>query len=268
MSFLAAAIQLQSTADEEANWARVRELISRAASCGADFVATPENTNFLGPHHAKVEKAESLDGPTCGRFAELAARLGLHLLVGSFNERGDDERCYNTSVLFGPDGSRLAVYRKIHLFDVNVSPAVSFTESASIIPGNQPVVASTDLGAIGMTVCYDLRFPEIYRLLVDQGAEILTIPSAFTLMTGKDHWYPLLRARAIENQAYVIAPAQSGKHDDEGLRHSYGHSLIVDPWGQVVATASEGPGVALAEIDLQMVAKTRAAMPVRDHRRL
>ncbi len=119
-----------------------------------------------------------------------------------------------------------------------------------------------------MTVCYDLRFPEIYRLLVDQGAEILTIPSAFTLMTGKDHWYPLLRARAIENQAYVIAPAQSGKHDDEGLRHSYGHSLIVDPWGQVVATASEGPGVALAEIDLQMVAKTRAAMPVRDHRRL
>jgi len=268
---LAAAVQLTCTSDADANWSSARGLIERAAAAGAAFVATPENTSYLGPHQEKVRLAQGLDGETCSRFAELAATHGIHLLLGSFNERGVEEdgeirRCNNTSVLFGPQGDRLAVYRKIHLFDVNVSPEVSFTESATCAPGDETVVVQTTVGKLGLTICYDMRFPELYVRLVGEGAEILTIPSAFTMTTGKDHWYPLLRARAIESQAYVIAPAQSGKHDDNGLRHSYGHSLIIDPWGQVVATASEGPGLALAEIDLDLVAKTRAAMPVADHR--
>jgi predicted amidohydrolase len=272
--FLAAAIQLRSTSDAEANWRSARELIERAAGYGARLIATPENTNFLGPHEEKVRRAEPLDGPTCRRFGELAARLGVHLLLGSFNEAAGDPpgheaaRCYNTSVLFGPDGGRLAVYRKIHLFDVDVSDQVRFTESATVAPGAEPVVAETPLGRIGMSICYDMRFPELYRRLADGGAEILTVPSAFTLTTGRAHWYPLLRARAIETQCWLIAPAQHGRHDDGGLRESYGHTLIVDPWGQVVAAAADGPGLALAEIDLGRVAEVRRAMPIRDHRRL
>lgn len=267
--YLAAAVQLDSTSDAEANWASARALIERAASYGARLVATPENTNFLGPHEEKVRRAEPLDGPTCGRFAELAARLGVHLLLGSFSEVGTTPgRCRNTSVLFGPDGGRLAVYRKIHLFDVDVSPEVRFTESATVEPGTETVVASTPLGRIGMTVCYDLRFAELYRKLRDDGAEVLAVPSAFTLTTGRAHWHPLLRARGIENQCWVIAPAQHGRHDDQGLRESFGHALIADPWGTVVADAADGPGLALAEIDLGRVAAVRRAMPVADHRRL
>ena len=267
--YLAAAVQLDSTSDADANWASARALIERAVSYGARLVATPENTNFLGPHEEKVRRAEPLDGPTCGRFADLAARLGIHLLLGSFNEVGTAPgRCRNTSVLFGPDGARLAVYRKIHLFDVDVSPEVRFTESATVEPGTETVVAATPLGRIGMTVCYDLRFAELYQKLRDGGAEILAVPSAFTLTTGRAHWHPLLRARAIENQCWVIAPAQHGRHDDQGLRESFGHALIVDPWGAVVADAADGPGLALAEIDLGRVAAVRRAMPVADHRRL
>ena len=145
-------------------------------------------------------------------------------------------------MLFGPDGARVAVYRKIHLFDVDVSEEVRFKESATIAPGSEVVTAPTELGTLGLCVCYDLRFAELYAALVKKGAQIITVPSAFTLMTGKDHWYALLRARAIETQCYVIAPAQSGKHDDRGLRHSYGHSIVIDPWGQVIGSASDGPG--------------------------
>jgi predicted amidohydrolase len=266
--YLAAAVQLTSTSDAEANWESARGLIERAAGYGARLVATPENTNFLGPHEEKVRRAEPLDGPTCGRFAELAARLGIHLLLGSFNEASARPgRCHNTSVLFGPDGARLAVYRKLHLFDVDVSPEVRFTESATVEPGAETVVAATPLGRIGMTVCYDLRFAELYRKLRDDGAEILAVPSAFTLTTGRAHWHALLRARAIENQCWVIAPAQHGRHDDDGLRESFGHALIADPWGHEVACAADGPGLALAEIDLGRVAEVRRAMPVADHRR-
>jgi predicted amidohydrolase len=275
LSFLVAAIQLQSTSDEAASLDQAAALIDRAAGYGARFAATPENTNFLGPHQDKVRRAQPLDGPVCARFADLARRHRMHVLLGSFNERGapaeggaEAARCNNTSVLFGPDGTRLAVYRKIHLFDVDVSEEVRFKESATIAPGSEVVAASTELGTLGLSVCYDLRFPELYAALVAKGAEILTVPSAFTLMTGKDHWYPLLRARAIETQCYVVAPAQTGRHDDRGLRHSYGHSMVIDPWGQVVASASDGPGLALAEIDLDRVARVRRQIPVADHRRV
>jgi predicted amidohydrolase len=307
--FVAAAVQLTSTSDEAANWEAARGLIERAAASGASLVATPENTNYLGPHDEKVRRAEALDGPTVGRFAELARRLGIHLLLGSFNERSDEPaRCHNTSVLLGPGGEVLASYRKLHLFDVDIPGGVRFAESATCKPGaldapaatgpatptaaaleagaatalleaapeagapHRPptglAVAATPLGRIGLTICYDLRFGELYRRLADLGAEILAVPSAFTLATGKDHWEPLLRARAIENQCYVLAPAQHGRHDDGGLRESYGHAMIVDPWGLPVAVASDGPGLALAEIDLERVAMVRRAIPVRRHRRL
>jgi predicted amidohydrolase len=267
--FLAAAIQLSSTSDEAANLDLAEGLARRAAGYGARFIATPENTNFLGPHEEKVRRAQSLDGPVCRRFSALAAELGAHLLLGSFNEASDDaKRCYNTSVLFGPDGSRLAVYRKIHLFDVDVSPTVRFRESETILPGEEVVVAETGLGAFGLSICYDLRFPELYRRLVEGGARLLLIPAAFTLTTGRAHWEALMRARAIESQCYVVAPAQVGRHDDGGLRESFGHTMIVDPWGHVVARASDGPGIALAEIDLERVDQVRRAIPVGDHRRL
>lgn len=265
--FVAAVVQLNCTSDSEANWNQARSLIKRAASLGAKLIATPENTNFLGSHDEKVNRAEGLDGETCSRFAGLAADLNIHLLLGSFNEKSDEaHRCYNTSVLFDPEGSQTAVYRKIHLFDVDVSPEVRFSESATVKPGRDLIVADTDLGRVGMTICYDLRFPGLYQELRDRGAEIMTVPSAFTLTTGRAHWTALMRARAIETQTYVIAPAQQGKHDDDGLRESFGHAMIVDPWGQVVAMAADGPGIALAEIDLDRVATVRRAIPVADHR--
>ncbi len=270
--FLAAAVQMTSTSDAEANWHIARALVERAAGYGARFVATPENTNYLGPHRDKVRRAEPLDlehGTTCHRFSRLAKRLGIHLLLGSFNESsGEPERCYNTSVLFSPEGEILAAYRKIHLFDVEVSADVRFVESATVVPGEDIVVASTPLGCFGLSVCYDLRFAELYRQLRDDGAEILAVPSAFTMTTGRAHWYALQRARAVENQCWVISPAQHGRHDDDGLRESYGHTMIVDPWGQVVAAAGDGPGLALAEIDTGIVHRVRRAMPVADHRRL
>jgi len=267
--FLAAAVQLTSTSDAEANWESARALIERAASHGARFVATPENTNYLGPHEEKVRRAEPLDGRTCSRFAELARKLDIHLLLGSFNERSDEAgRCYNTSVFFSPQGEILGTYRKIHLFDVDVPNGVRFAESATCKPGEGTAVVATPLGRFGLSICYDLRFGELYRRLVEQGAEVLMIPSAFTLATGKDHWEPLIRARAIETQCWVIAPAQHGKHDDGGLTHTWGHAMIVDPWGIPAATASDGPGLALAEIDLDRVDRVRQAIPVARHRRL
>lgn len=273
--FLAACVQLRSTDDVEANLATAERLVRRAASYGAKLVATPENTSFLGPQFHKIELAEPIDGPIATRFAKLADELSIHLLVGSIaeqkrNEDGsvDPSRCFNTSLLFGPNGDRLAVYRKIHLFDVDVPGGVTIRESDSIAPGEDIVVAETELGRIGMSICYDLRFPELYRALVDRGADIIAIPSAFTLTTGKDHWHPLMRARAIETQCWVLAPAQWGTHDREGKRKSYGHSLIVDPWGAVVAERGEGEGLALAEIDLEQSAQVRRAIPVRDHRRI
>ncbi|APW59144.1 carbon-nitrogen hydrolase family protein [Paludisphaera borealis] len=264
--FLAAVIQLTSTADVDRNLGDVETLVGRASKYGASLVATPENVNFLGPAEDKVKRAETLEGPTCRFFADLARRHGIILLLGSFNERGSTpERCRNTSVLFGRDGSILAVYRKIHLFDVDYSDSVRYLESKTVEPGDQTVVAATDLGRIGLSICYDLRFGDLYRRLVQEGAEILCVPAAFTMQTGRDHWQPLLRARAIERQSYVLAPAQFGRHDDPGLRESFGHAMIVDPWGHVVAMASDGPGLALAEIDLDRVATIRRSIPVRDY---
>ena len=267
--FLAAAIQLNGNSDEPACLEQATALIDEAAARGARFIATPEATNYLGPHDEKVRRAADLEGDVPRHFAALAERHGVHLLLGSFNEACDEpHRCYNTSVLFDPSGSVLASYRKMHLFDVDVSDEVRFQESATCKPGDEVVVADTELGAIGLTICYDMRFPELYRALRDGGAQLLAVPSAFTVTTGRDHWYPLLRARAIETQCWLVAPAQWGAHDDGGLRNSYGHSLIIDPWGHVVASCPDGPGIAMAEIDLDRVERVRRSMPVASHRRL
>ncbi|MCL7958533.1 MAG: carbon-nitrogen hydrolase family protein [marine benthic group bacterium] len=266
--FQAAVVQLNSDSDWERNWLDAESLIRQAVGAGAAFVATPENTPFLGPHKEKVRRAESLDGATCRAFGALAEELGIHLLLGSFAERSDDpDRCYNTSVLFGPDGAMLAAYRKIHLFDVDVSPEVRFEESATVRAGSESVVARTELGGIGLSICYDLRFPALYQSLRNQGAELIMIPSAFTATTGRDHWHVLVRARAIETQCFVLAAAQQGRHDDEGLRESFGHSLIVDPWGTVLAEVEGGAGFAMAEIDLDRVVRVRGQIPVQEHAR-
>lgn len=270
MSFIAACIQLQCSSDIERNWRVCETLIREAAGEGATLIATPENTTFLGPHEQKVRLAEDLRGPTQKRFAELAGELRITLLVGSIAEVAETEsnRCHNTSLLFDTDGSLISSYRKIHLFDVDVADGVRFKESDTIAPGDTPVVAQTACGQIGMSICYDLRFPELYRTLVDKGAEILAIPSAFTKKTGEAHWHTLIKARAIENQAWVLAPGQFGHHDDAGLRHSYGHSMIVNPWGEIVAEISSGEGFCLAEVDLEEVARVRASMPLSAHRRI
>ncbi len=273
--FLAACVQLRCTTDIDRNLNKAEALIRRAAGMGASLVATPENTSLLGPQFHKVELAESIEGPIARRLQSLAGELGIHLLVGSLNEQRrledgsvDTERCHNTSLLYGPDGERLATYRKIHLFDVDVPGGLTVKESDSICPGDEVVVAETPLGKLGMSICYDLRFPELYRAQVDQGADMIAIPSAFTLTTGKDHWHALLRARAIETQCWVLAPAQWGVHDKDGVRKSYGHSMIIDPWGTIVAEKGDGEGLCIAEIDLDYNAQVRQSIPVRQHRRI
>lgn len=269
MRFLAAAVQMRSDSNRDRCDATLTALVERAAGYGASFVATPEASNYLGPHDEKVASAEPLEGATVQRYRALAERLGITLLIGSVNEAAPvPGKCFNTSVLLGPDGRILGAYRKLHLFDVDLPDGVRFHESDTAAAGEDVVVAPSPVGPIGMSICYDLRFPELYRRMTDRGAQILTVPSAFTLMTGKDHWHALLRARAIECQAWVVAPGQYGEHDDAGLRRSYGHSMIVDPWGQVVGMAYDGEGLALAEIDTARADQIRRSMPLAQHRRL
>ncbi|HEX6101264.1 MAG TPA: carbon-nitrogen hydrolase family protein [Thermoanaerobaculia bacterium] len=265
--FLAAAIQMTSTGDRERNVGEALRLIDAAAARGAELVALPENVDMIGPQGVKVAAAEPLDGPTFTRFAEKAREKGIHLLAGSIAEVSSVAgKARNTSVLFGPDGSVIAVYRKIHLFDVDLADGTRFRESDVVEPGDEVVTAPTPLAILGMSICYDLRFPELYRALAAKGAEVLLVPSAFTLFTGKDHWEVLLRARAIENTAWLIAPAQSGQHGHG--RASYGHSMIIDPWGIVVARCSDGPGICVAEIDPDVLGRVREAIPSLEHRRL
>ncbi len=268
MTTLVALIQLSCGRDETANLAQAEAFIRQAAARGAGFVVTPENTSFLGPHALKIPTAQDLQGPTCRLMGALAAELGIWLLMGSFHERcPDPTRTYNTSVLFAPDGHIHAVYRKLHLFDVDLPDGPSFLESNTVLAGSEAVVTDTPMGRLGLSICYDLRFPTHYQHLVQQGAEILTVPSAFTRPTGRAHWELLLRARAVETQSWVLAPNQCGEHDDEGLRASWGHSMIVDPWGRVVAEAGEEPGWIMAPVDPGLVHTTRRNMPVASHQR-
>jgi predicted amidohydrolase len=267
MRFLAAAIQMKGGQDKLANLERAEQLIRAAAGRGAALVALPEVFGWRGRRADGPAQSEELDGPTLTLMSRLASEFAIHLLAGSIHERvAGDDRSYNTSVLFGPDGSRIALYRKIHLFDADLPGRVTVKESDAMIHGAEMACAPTALGPIGLTICYDLRFPELYRALAFAGARIVTIPSAFTFPTGEAHWEVLIRARAIENQFYVIAPAQFGPNV-HGFS-DYGNSMIVGPWGRVAARASDREDVVLAEIDLDYLDTVRRNLPALAHVRL
>jgi len=266
-SAVAAVVQMTSTTDVERNLAAAEALVERAAARGAAFVGLPENFAFLRSEGQPVPAPQDLDGPWVSRMADLARRLRVTLLLGSLPERVPGEaRVRNTSVLLGPDGATLAVYRKIHLFDIDLPGMEHLKESKAVVPGEEVVVADTALGPVGLSICYDVRFPELYRELTRRGARVLCVPSAFTERTGKAHWEVLLRARAIENLAYVLAPAQVGHHG--GGRSSHGQAMIVDPWGTVLAQVPEGEGVAVAELDFERLAQRRRELPALSHARL
>jgi predicted amidohydrolase len=261
----AAAVQLNSTDDKARNLEVAERLVRSAAADGARLVCLPEKWNLLGGSQALLAGAEPLDGPSLAAARSWARDLGIHLLAGSVAERAEGhERLFNTSVLIGPDGEDLASYRKIHMFDVEVG-GVSYRESEHEEPGEEIVSVEADGIELGMTVCYDLRFPELYRILAVRGARILTVPSAFTLATGRDHWEVLLRARAIESQAFVIAPNQVG----EAPPHysSYGRSAIVDPWGVVLAMAPDEECFVAADLDLDAQQRVRDSLPSLANRR-
>jgi deaminated glutathione amidase len=271
------AVQMTSTEDVEANLERARELVRQAATSGALLVGLPENFAYLGnDRDHRLAIAEALPdpgaagtgpiGPILGAMQELARATGTWLLLGGFPERGAGNKIRNSAALLDPSGAVVSVYRKIHLFDVDVPGGRSYRESEAIEPGAAPVVAATPWGGLGLSICYDLRFPELYRALTASGARIVTVPSAFTVETGKDHWHVLVRARAIENQVFLLAPAQFGMHGPN--RKSYGHALVVDPWGVVLAECGDHEGVALARLDFDYQDRVRRALPVLTHRRV
>jgi predicted amidohydrolase len=266
-----AAVQMTATADLAANLAVCRARVAEAAAAGARLVVLPECFAFLGRAEGdKLAVAEVLDpakpGPILATLTELATRHGVWLIGGGLPETvpGDARRTYNTAAVIAPDGRIAARYRKVHLFDVDIPGGAVLRESDGTCAGTERVVVDIDGARVGMSICYDLRFPELYRALVkDDGAEVLVVPAAFTAHTGRAHWHLLLRARAIEDQAWVVAAAQWGRHNEK--RESFGHSLIVDPWGTVVAERPEGDGVVIAQLDGETVAKTRRQMPCLEH---
>lgn len=259
-------VQINTRDDKEANLRRAEELIDEAVARGARFVVLPEYVSYLGAKDRHQEVAESVPGPTTERFAAKARQHGIYLHGGSIHERSDTpDKYYNTSVVFNPDGEIIATYRKIHLFDIDLTGNVTANESSSILPGDEIVTAEIDGHTVGLSICYDLRFPELYRHLALEGAEVLLVPAAFTMFTGKDHWHVLLRARAIENQTYVLAPGQYGSHDPNA--QCYGHSVVIDPWGSVIADASDAEGVVVADLDFDYVRKIRKQLPSLANRR-
>lgn len=265
----AGVVQMTSTADVDTNMSTVDRLVRDAALRGAEIVVVPECFAYLGPEKGKVDIAESLGqgGPILDRCRNIARAADIDVVYGGFWEKSDIRgKVLNACIYMRADGSIASVYRKIHLFDVDLPDGTRVLESETIEPGSETIVAEAPFGVLGLSVCYDLRFPELYRRLVDAGAIALAIPSAFTLTTGKDHWHVLTRARAIEQQCYVLAAAQTGHH--YGERRSYGHALIADPWGTVLAECGEGEGVAVAPVDPVYVEKVRRALPSLEHRRI
>jgi len=264
--FKVAAVQMTSTGDVEANLTQATRWIRRAATAGARLVALPENFAYLRAEGERIEFRTDLDGDVVSRMAAEAKSAKIHLLLGSIPERiPRSRRIHNTSVLLGPTGKLLATYRKMHLFDIDIPGKVKLIESKTVKAGDRTVVVPTQLGRFGLSVCYDLRFPELYRHLALDGAEVLFVPAAFTAYTGPHHWVPLLRARAIENQCWVVAPAQAGTHS--ASRRSHGETAVIDPWGRVVARKPKGRGLVWAEIDLSQIDRIRRGLPCLDHTR-
>lgn len=266
-AFRAACVQLRSTDDVAENIRDTVRWVREAAARGATFIATPENTTLMAPDGG-AKLAHSFDeahDPALPVFSALARELKVWILIGSVAIKVSDTKTANRSFLFAPDGSIAARYSKIHLFDVQLASGETYRESNTVAGGDTAVVTDTTMGKVGLSICYDLRFPQLYRKLAQKGAFLFTVPSAFTVPTGSAHWHVLLRARAIENGAFVIAPAQGGTHANG--RKTYGHSLIVSPWGEILAEAGTEPGVIIADIDPALAVDARAKVPNLQHDR-
>jgi predicted amidohydrolase len=262
MSFTAACIQLTSGPDIESNIEAAEVLIREAAGKGATLIVTPEVTDLICQgREDRLAKARTQDEhPGISRFSALAKELGIWLIAGSFLIKIDEERLANRCFVFNPQGAIAAQYDKIHMFYVDLPSGEQRHESALVRPGDRAVCCDTSFARLGLSICYDVRFPELYGELAKAGAGVITIPAAFTVPTGQAHWHVLVRARAIEAGAYILAPAQCGSHDND-RRRTYGHSLIVTPWGEILAEAGETPGVITAEIDMNRVEAAHAAVP-------
>ncbi|MEC4815548.1 MAG: carbon-nitrogen hydrolase family protein [Scytonema sp. PMC 1069.18] len=266
-SYLAAAIQMTSVPNLQKNLVQAEELIDLAVRRGAELVGLPENFPFMGDENEKLAQADAIARETEKFLRTMAQRYQITILGGGFPApSGKDNKVYNTALLVDPNGQELARYYKVHLFDVNVPDGNTYRESSTVMAGTQlpPVYFSEELGNIGLSVCYDVRFPELYRHIAHKGGDILFVPAAFTAFTGKDHWQILLQARAIENTCYVIAPAQTGTN--YARRQTHGHAMIVDPWGVILADSGEQPGVAIAEINPSRLEQVRRQMPSLQHR--
>jgi predicted amidohydrolase len=261
-----AVCQLNAREDRGANLAAARGLLDRAAAAGADLAVLPEYVDYLG-RAAGEPKPEPVHGECGSFFADAARQLGIWVHAGSFHEVGPDpQRTYNTSLVFDRAGGLAAVYRKIHLYDVEIPGRVSYHESRTVAPGTDTAVVGVEGATVGLSICYDLRFPELYRRLAVAGAQVLVVPAAFMMHTGRDHWEVLLRARAIENQCYVLAAGQIGDH--EPGRTCFGRSMVIDPWGTVLAQAPDTVGVTVADLDLDRLATIRQELPSLANRRL
>ena len=255
-----AAIQMNASDNKQANIEKALALIDQAAATGARLVALPEVWTFLGPQEANRENAEPIPGPLTEQLAERARALDVYLHAGSFYEiRPDEPKVLNTTVVFNPDGEIVAKYSKIHMFDVGLDGVARFEESATVKPGDELVTFDLDGITVGLAICYDVRFPEIFRILTLRGADVIMLPAAFTMTTGKDHWELLIRARAVENQVYMVAPGQYGA--DYAGNWTYGRSTIVDPWGVVLAVAPDTDTVISATIDRELQERIRRQIP-------
>ena len=267
MAFRIAACQMNSQGDKDANLATAERLIDAAARQGAQMVGLPEMFNLLADDATMVAGAEGEDGPTSQLLQAKARQHGIYLHGGSIpTVIPGSERIGNTTFVFDPEGAIVARYQKIHLFDIHIEGQKSYKESARVTPGEEMVTFETEQGNFGLTICYDIRFPELYRALTLAGARVIFHPAAFTLYTGKDHWETLIRARAIENQVYMVSPAQIGSHGNG--KQCFGNTMIVDPWGTVLARAPERECVVIAEIDYAAQDKVRAELPALKHRRV
>ncbi|AZU62545.1 carbon-nitrogen hydrolase family protein [Neobacillus mesonae] len=260
-----AVVQQNSHEDKKANISKALHFIDEAASKGANLVVLPEYVDYMGDDTQKLRIAETIPGPTSEAFSKKAKEHGIYLNCGSMAEIADGKRVYNTSLLINDNGEIIAKYRKTHLYDADFKGRFSEKESDSIIPGYELVTAETPFGKVGLTICYDIRFPELYRSLALQGCKILFVPAAFPLYTGANHWEILLRARAIENQCYIVAAGQFGTAKPN--RTLYGNSMIINPWGTVVARAPESEGIIIHDIDMEYLEKVRDNMHCFSHRR-
>jgi deaminated glutathione amidase len=255
-----AVIQMNASDDMPANIATALRLIDQAAATGARLVALPEVWTFIGPSEANFDHAETIPGPLTERLAERARQHGIYLHAGSVLEkRANEPKVFNTSMVFDPSGEIVAKYSKIHMFDVVLDGVASYQESETVQPGDEIVTFDLDGITVGLAICYDLRFPELFRILALRGAEVIVLPAAFTLMTGKDHWELLIRARAVENQVFMLAPGQHGA--DYAGNRCYGRSMIVDPWGVVLAVAPDADTVATATLDWETLRRVRRQVP-------